>query len=56
MQIDQMRVYSMNMYIYSLNACLSLKGFDHVASHDRHLRERISLFKAAFRDTIDEQG
>ncbi|XP_071795349.1 E3 ubiquitin-protein ligase HECTD1-like isoform X3 [Asterias amurensis] len=41
--------------VQALLYCLN-NGFDHVASHDRHLRERISLFKAAFRDTMDEQG
>ncbi|XP_022105219.1 E3 ubiquitin-protein ligase HECTD1-like [Acanthaster planci] len=41
--------------VQALLYCLN-NGFDHVACHDRHLRERISLFKAAFRDTTDDQG
>ncbi|XP_071499022.1 E3 ubiquitin-protein ligase HECTD1-like [Diadema antillarum] len=41
--------------VQALLYCLS-DGYDHVALHDRHIKERVSLFKAAFRDSSEEDG
>ncbi|XP_030855099.1 E3 ubiquitin-protein ligase HECTD1 isoform X1 [Strongylocentrotus purpuratus] len=41
--------------VQALLYCLS-DGYDHVALHDRYIKERVALFKSSFRDNNDEDG
>ena len=42
------------LFVIYICVCIYMQGYDHVALHDRHLRERISLFKAAFKEDMNE--